>query len=80
MGFILVLQLFQAAFSGYNLYLCYISITNLMKYEEKSKKAAEWSQTAADQLYKTRVTQASGAGAVCSLNPHRSSSVLIALL
>ena len=56
-----VLHASQAAFSAYNLYLCAISITNLMGYQEKSEKAAQYSQTAADQLHKTRTTQASAA-------------------
>lgn len=55
----------QAAFSAYNLYLSSICITKLQKYEEKSEKAAEWSNTAAKQLHKTRTTQASGTAAVC---------------
>ena len=44
----------------------YIAITNLQKYEEKSEKAAKHLDKAAHELYKTRVTQASGAGAVCT--------------
>ncbi|KAL8942234.1 MAG: hypothetical protein Q9211_001478 [Gyalolechia sp. 1 TL-2023] len=43
---------------------CYIAIVNLRKYEERSKKAAKHSDTAAHELYKTRVTQASSAAAV----------------
>lgn len=57
---------FQAAFSAYNLYLASISITNLQKYEEKSKKAAKYSNIAENQLHKTRTTQASGTIAVSS--------------
>lgn len=54
----------QAAFSAYNLYLASTSISNLMGYEEKSKKAAEYSNIAEHQLHKTRTTQASGTIAV----------------
>lgn len=54
----------QISLSAYSLYLDFISIRNLQGYEEKSKKAAEWSNTAAHQLHKTRTTQASGTGAV----------------
>jgi len=36
----------------------------LRQYEEGSKKAAKYSNTAAEQLYKTRTTQASAAIAV----------------
>jgi len=61
---LLIVYLIQAGFSGYNLYLSSISIRNLQKYEEKSEKAAEWSRTAADQLHRTRTTQAAAAGAV----------------
>lgn len=42
----------------------YMSITNLQKYEERSEKAAKHLDKAARELYKTRVTQASGAAAV----------------
>jgi hypothetical protein len=56
----------QAAFSAYSLYLASISISNLQKYEEKSEKAAEWSNTAEKQLHKSRTTQASGTIAVGS--------------
>lgn len=60
----ILLHAVQAAFSAYNLYLATISITKLREYEEKSKKAAEWSNIAAHQLHKTRTTQASGTAAV----------------
>ena len=42
----------------------YIAITNLQKYEERSEKAAKHFDRAAEDLYKTHVTQASGAAAV----------------
>jgi len=58
------LNLSQVAFSVYNLWLASISIMNLQKYEEKSKKAAEYSNTAARELHKTRTTQTSAALAV----------------
>ncbi|KAJ9637286.1 hypothetical protein H2201_001685 [Coniosporium apollinis] len=54
----------QAALSAYGLYIAYHSITNLHKYEEKSEKAAKYSNTAAHQLHKTRTTQASGTVAI----------------
>jgi hypothetical protein len=62
-----ILHMFQIAFSAYNLYLSSITITKLRKYEEKSKQAAEWSNSAAHQLHKTRTTQASGTLAVSIL-------------
>lgn len=43
----------------------YIAINNLQQYEERTKKAAKYIDKAANDLYKTRVTQASGAAAVC---------------
>lgn len=43
----------------------YIAITNLQQYEERTEKAAKHLDKAAHDLYKTRVTQASGAAAVC---------------
>ncbi|KAF1999732.1 hypothetical protein P154DRAFT_620676 [Amniculicola lignicola CBS 123094] len=49
-----------ATISLYGLYKSYNNIVRLQEYEEKSEKAAEWSRTAANQLYKTRTTQASG--------------------
>ena len=42
----------------------YIAITNLQQYEERTEKAAKHLDKAAHDLYKTRVTQASGAAAV----------------
>jgi hypothetical protein len=64
--FLTVLHGGQALFSVYNLSLCIISITNLKGYEETSKKAAQYSQTAANELNKTRTTQAS---ALLSVSP-----------
>jgi hypothetical protein len=52
--------LFASALSAYGLYLCKENITRLQQYEEQSEKAAEWSNTVAQRLYKTRTTQASG--------------------
>ena len=43
----------------------YIAITNLQQYEKRTEKAAKHLDKAAHDLYKTRVTQASGAAAVC---------------
>ncbi len=54
-----------ALLSLYAAQISYIAITNLLKYEERSEKAAKLFDKAADDLYKTRVTQASGAAAVC---------------
>jgi len=59
-----ILHALQAAFSAYTLSLSSISIRNLQKYEETSKKAAKYSNIAEHQLHKTRTTQASGALAV----------------
>ena len=59
------LHLAQFTLSGYGLFNSWIAITNLRQYEEKSEKAAKWSNTAADQLHRTRTTQASGLIAVC---------------
>jgi hypothetical protein len=52
--------LFASILSTYGLYLCKENITRLQQYEEKSEKAAEWSNTAAQRLHKTRTTQTSG--------------------
>lgn len=51
---------FACALSGYGLYLSYKNITALQQYEKTSEKAAEWSNTAAQRLHKTRTTQTSG--------------------
>ncbi|KAF2650314.1 hypothetical protein K491DRAFT_720859 [Lophiostoma macrostomum CBS 122681] len=48
-------------YSAYALNISYETITRLQKYEEQSEKAAEWSNTAAERLRKTRTTQGSGA-------------------
>jgi hypothetical protein len=48
------------ALTAYTLYLSYQNISRLQQYERTSEKAAQWSNTAADKLHKTRVTQASG--------------------
>jgi hypothetical protein len=54
-----------SALSAYGLYLSYQNITRLQQYEEKSEKAAEWSNMAAQRLHKTRSTQTSGTVTVC---------------
>jgi hypothetical protein len=51
---------FTSALSSYGLYLSYQNISRLQQYEKQSEKAAEWSNTAAQRLSKTRSTQASG--------------------
>lgn len=52
--------LLTSVVSGYGLYLSYQNITRLQQYEKTSEKAAEWSNTAAQRLHKTRSTQTSG--------------------
>ena len=73
-----LLHALQIGISTYGVYLCYNSITSLRKYEEKSERAAKWSNTAERQLYKTRVTQASGLAAVSARSAAitKSSSIL----
>ncbi|KAF2024949.1 hypothetical protein EK21DRAFT_77584 [Setomelanomma holmii] len=56
----LVQLLCTSALSGYGLFLSYQNISRLQQYEKQSEKAAEWSNTAAHRLHKTRTTQASG--------------------
>jgi hypothetical protein len=60
--------------STYGASVSYRAVTRLRAYEETSEKAAEWSNTAAQRLYKTRTTQAGGAISVrpmsmSNLNP-----------
>ncbi|KAK4580345.1 hypothetical protein LTR86_000548 [Recurvomyces mirabilis] len=62
--YVKLMFLCNAATSLYGGYQSYIAITNLKKYEETSKKLAEWSSTAAGHLQKTRTTQGAGAIAV----------------
>jgi 7-keto-8-aminopelargonate synthetase-like enzyme len=57
--------LFASALSAYGLYLSKENITRLQQYEKQSEKAAEWSNTAAQKLHKTRTTQTSGTVTVC---------------
>lgn len=57
---LILVHTFQSALGFYNLYLASVSIKNLMGYEDTAKKAAEYSNIAESQLYKTRTTQASG--------------------
>ncbi|PPJ53173.1 hypothetical protein CBER1_11727 [Cercospora berteroae] len=57
-------HLLQFAYCLYGGALSYVAITNLQKYEATSKKLAEWSKEAENQLWKTRTTQASGALAI----------------
>ncbi len=53
-----------ALVSLYSAEASYVAITNLQKYEDRSEQAAKHFDKAANDLYKTRVTQASGAAAV----------------
>lgn len=53
-----------AAWSGFALYLSYVSITDVQQYEEQTEQAAKWSSTAENQLHWTRTTEAAGAAAV----------------
>ena len=59
---------FLALLSLYAGQKSYIAIANLQQYEERTEKAAKHLDKAAHDLYKTRVTQASGAAAVCILS------------
>jgi hypothetical protein len=53
-----------AVISGGALYNSLISIPKLQKYEEKTKKAAEWSSAAEKRLWETRYTVGTGFVAV----------------
>lgn len=48
------------ALTTYTLHLSYNNITRLQQYEERSEKAAKYSNTVAQRLSKTRKTQTSG--------------------
>lgn len=64
MGLLALSHAAQAILSCYGLYHSYQCIMKLRQYGERSEKAAKYSNTAAEQLYKTRTTQASAAIAV----------------
>ncbi|KAI0203408.1 hypothetical protein F4808DRAFT_418623 [Astrocystis sublimbata] len=51
----------QLVIAAYGALQSQVAITKLLSYEETSKKLAKVSDTAAQQLHKTRTTQASGA-------------------
>jgi hypothetical protein len=65
----------QVALSAYALFHSSISIPNLQKYEETSKKAANYSSTAEHELQMTRKTQAAGAVGVSLLFLYESSFI-----
>ncbi|KAI8936658.1 hypothetical protein NX059_007055 [Plenodomus lindquistii] len=67
----------QRRLSAYGLYLSYQNITRLQQYEKTSEKAAEWSNTAAQRLRKTRTTQ--GSGTVTLILSFLSSTTLLLL-
>ncbi|CAO2653315.1 Nn.00g027260.m01.CDS01 [Neocucurbitaria sp. VM-36] len=78
--------LLTSALSTYGLYLSYQNITRLQQYEKQSEKAAEWSNTAAQRLHKTRTTQTSGTvtllisfltSTTLLLFPHRASATVL---
>lgn len=54
----------QAIGSAYAATFSIVAISNLSKREEQTERAAQYSNTAAHQLHKTRTTQTSGALAV----------------
>jgi hypothetical protein len=64
---LLFLHVPQACLSAYTIYLSSIVIPKLQRYEEKSEKAAEYSNFAEQQLHTTRTTQTSGALTVSRL-------------
>lgn len=67
---ILIISLTHLALTCYALYLSYQNITRLQQYEKTSEKAAQWSNTAAQKLQKTRTTQASGTIVVRFIHLH----------
>ncbi|KAL8959516.1 MAG: hypothetical protein Q9193_003637 [Seirophora villosa] len=52
------------ALSLYSAQKSYVAIIGLLKYEERSERAAKHSETAASELHKSRATQASSAAAI----------------
>jgi len=76
--FLTLQHVLQVVLSFYALRHSYVAITNLRKYEETTKKAAEWSDEAQKQLDKTRTTM--GAGAITVRFPPYPSPSLLPLL
>ena len=68
MSLVFTYHLAQACLVGYTGYLSHNAITRLLGYEEKAETAAQYSNTAAEQLHKTRTTQTAGA---VSVSPDR---------
>ena len=66
-AFLPLLHAPQACLSAYVVYLSSIAVPKLQQYEEKSEKAAQYSNAAEHQLHKTRTTQTSGALTVSRL-------------
>ena len=54
-------HLAQACLDAYTGFLSQGAIRKLLIYEERTEQAAQYSNTAAEQLHKTRTTQAAGA-------------------
>ena len=51
----------QLCLNGYTGYLSYVAISKLLTWEQNAETAAKYSNVAAEQLHKTRTTQAAGA-------------------
>jgi hypothetical protein len=64
-----IVALALAGLSGYALLHSASSIPKLQKYEDKAKKAAEWSNAAEKRLWDTRYTVGAGFVAVCASLP-----------
>jgi hypothetical protein len=58
--FKIILHLAESVISGYSLYYVSIAIPNLQKWESKSKQAAQYSSTAAEQRHRTQMTEGVG--------------------
>lgn len=54
----------QALISAYTLYICSVAISAARTYEKPTERAAQYLQTAEDQLWQTRTTLASSTLAV----------------
>ena len=54
----------QVALSSFALYYSVVSIRKLQRYEDATQRAAQYSNTAEEQLNRTRTTQGAGAIAV----------------
>ena len=66
MSLVFTFHLAQSCLNAYTGYLSHNAIARLLTWEQTAERAAKFSSEAAEQLHKTRTTQAAGAISVSS--------------